>query len=171
SGAQVILWDAAGAVYSEAVTVADGAFAFESVPHGSYKLQLTLPGSGETIWAAMSDGELFTISARNAAGFAGLDIVLDMQSRVSGTLALSLNNRPMTYKEEYLPGVKVELVDPQGKTVAEAAVHGDGRYLFENPPIFEQGAYLLRVLVDEVALGEELEVEEIEIELYPGYKC
>lgn len=157
-----------GAGQYQAVTDASGAFRFADVPLGDYQLHLTLPGWSESAAVALGAGESFTIGQSNRDSFQGLDINLDLQSSVSGHIALQMDGGVLPYDNEYLPGVKVLLLNPLGEMVAETQVHGDGTYEFEDLLITQAGTFTLRVEVDEVKLGMDVEIKDTQIELYPG---
>ena len=157
-----------GARQLQAVTDASGAFRFAEVPLGDYQLHLTLPGWSEPMAVALGEGESFTIAQSNYDSFQGLDINLDLQSSVSGHIALQMDGGDLPYNDEYLPGIKVMLLNPLGELVAETQVHGDGTYAFEDLLITQAGTFTLRVEVDEVKLGMDVEIKDTLVELYPG---
>ncbi len=159
-----------GAEKAPEQTGASGAFSFGEVLPGEYALRLTLPHTTQAVPVLLGGEERFVLTEQNSSVYTGMNIVLDLSASVSGHIDLRLDNESLQYEERYLPGVAMQLIDPLGKLVAEAGVKGDGTYHFDNPLITRKGTYVLRVAVNQSLLGENIQINDTEIELYPGFR-
>lgn len=162
-----------GTVVQTAATDAAGAFRFEEVPYGQYRLQATLPdyGQGSHTLAVQVGGEdSFLIDADSRESFAGLPVEIDLTAEINGYLALCLNNEQLSYSDQNLPGVRVLLLDSAGNQIAETTVTSGGQYYFGNLLVSQRGIYTIRVVVDGAVPGADVQVQDAQLELYPGYR-
>ena len=163
---------------------AQGEFAFSDLPDGNYRLRIMLPDGAKTVdneatsvstslfhqgegIVSVQGGEVLYLSASEAVD--QVDIALEIPTEVQGRIGLYRSGHEIEYDDGLLPGVAMHLLDPQGELVATTPIDTEGYYRFENPMVSQTGPYTLHVEVEEDA-EISLEVPDVTIELYPGYK-
>lgn len=176
-------------VYRTARTEEDGTgqggFIFAGLPDGNYRLKVVLPlganaldGDGVTTeadadtarsrWVLMDGEEVLRVGGGNPA-ISGINIALQVPSQVSGRIALFVNGAEIEYQDDILPGVTLQLLDPQGYAIATAPLTVSGDYQFENAPIVQTGSYTLHLVADDSA-PYTIDIPDTPIHLYPGYR-
>ncbi|MDL2253848.1 sigma-70 family RNA polymerase sigma factor [Ruminococcaceae bacterium OttesenSCG-928-I18] len=160
-----------------------GQYSFADVPEGRYRLLIQLPEKGSAVDNGVTsvetaffnrqsgtvvwDGsDVFTVTP--GQGLSGIDIALQIPSELHGRIGLYSGGQEIAYDDGLLPGVFMHLYDPQGELVAVTTISDDGYYQFENPMISQTGSYTLHVEVEEDA-EISLEVDDVQVDLYPGY--
>ena len=170
-------------VAGKTVTESDGRFSFYSIPAGNYQLLITLPPNAEGVpegdirllpdelnpkdAVVLIQGEA-TLALTENVPLAGLEIALNIPSRLQGQVVLQENGHPISYNAALMAGAEMQLYDPQGQLVATTTLAEDGQYLFENPPICQTGRYSIHILTDSSS-GAEISTEVTTVELYPGF--
>lgn len=161
----------------------DGAFTVAGLPDGRYKLRLTLPGLAvctkggpakiqgglKTVQSGWleRDGETVFALTGDQTQLTGLDIEADLATSLSGRIQLRMGGAEIEYDEGLLPGVTIQLLDPQQRRVASSPITAQGDFMFENPMISQTGTYTLHIETDENAQVI-LNIPDEPVELSPG---
>lgn len=156
SGAEVTLLDASGAPLAAVTTKADGAFAFDGLLPGEYRIAVTLPE--HMIFSREAEGMRRLIAGQDdragesaaftlASGEEKTRLLCGavLSGRIEGVVWEDANgDGAMDGAEAPLANVTVAL-EQNGETVRTAVTGADGRYAFEH---LRSGDYIVRAAQD-----------------------
>ncbi len=150
AGVTITLFDSAGNVVSQTLTDGNGYYAFGNLRPGQYTVRESQPiglmqGGQKAGSGGGDDSQTDQISAVNV----GAGQVLEQYnfcevapSSLGGQVFVDRDfDCERDDEEQPLAGVRIDLVDADGKTIATTTTDSDGRYRFENLP---PGEYTVR---------------------------
>lgn len=113
AGAMAVVTNAGGEVLATTTTGADGGFAFDDLPVGTFTLAINSAAYRPTVLPVEIDGQSAT----------RIEVGLSSGAHLMGTVRAGEHRRP-------LRDARVTLVDIKGDVVATATTGEDGRYAF-----------------------------------------
>jgi large repetitive protein len=140
SGVTVELLNASGVVVASTTTAADGTYAFNDLPAGSFTVResqpvsfgdsVELPGTGTATATTAASNDTFAVTLAAGEQSVNNDFA-EVRGVIAGTVWQDLNNDGNNDSgEAAIPGTTVRLLDSTGATVGTTTTDASGAYQF-----------------------------------------